>query len=261
MNDRDEPYAHGTSALIAELEREVAGLRIAVQARDEFIATAAHELRNPMTPMLMAVQSMRSFAERHPELPKPISAGLARLDRVVEQYIRRADTLLDIARLASDTFQPEICELDMAHIVREGVEDVAPLAERSGSSIEVIAPEAAPGYGDELALQQIVENLLSNAVKYGGGNPISVHLAQVGGAVQLDICDQGIGITDADQARIFAPFERAVARRQQAGFGLGLWVVGRLVTAMQGTIQVASEPGRGSTFSVRLPLLRDVQAP
>lgn len=213
-----------------------------------------------MTPMLMSVQSIRRLAERQPELPDQIVTGLARLDRVVEQYIKRANALLDIARLASDTFLPEVGELDFAHIVHEAVEELMPVAEQAGSRIEVLAPPAIVGYGDELALQQIVENLVSNAVKYGGGNPITVQLAESDGVVRLDVRDQGIGITAADQDRIFAPFERAVTRRQQAGFGLGLWVVGRLVTALQGTIQVASVPGRGSTFSVHLPLLDTMQA-
>jgi two-component system OmpR family sensor kinase len=243
---------------IAALQQEVARLREAVQARDEFISIAAHELRSPLTPLLMTVQSMRrtierQAGERQEGTPAPIAAGLARLDRVVQHYVRRCDAMLDISRLSSGTFRIEWAEADLAVLLRGVIEGLAPYAERAGSSIELAAPDTLAGTYDELAVQQIAENLVSNAVKYGGKKPISVSLRREQDAVALDVRDQGIGISAADQARIFSPFERAVSRRQQPGFGLGLWVVGRLAAAMGGTVQVSSDLGQGSIFSVRLP--------
>lgn len=237
---------------------EIAELRDAVRVRDEFISIAAHELRNPMTPLLMTVQSMRRMAERHPETAEQIVTGLARLDRVVLHYINRCNSLLDISRLSSERFRIEWAKVDLAALLRDTVEELRLYAERAGSRIDIVLPDALLGVWDELAVRQIAENLLSNAIKYGAGNPISVALsAEPGigdqGSVLLEVRDQGVGISDADQARIFAPFERAVTRQQQPGFGLGLWVVGRLVAALGGEIQVFSNPGRGSTFSVRLP--------
>ena len=248
--------APGPSATIAALQEEVAQLRAAVQARNDFISVAAHELRNPMTPLLIIVQSMRRMAERHPETPEQIAAGLIRLDRVVQHYIQRCSALLDISRLSSDTFRIEFAEFDLAALVRATVDEVAPFAERARSSVTIFAPATLLGEWDELAVQQIVENLLSNAIKYGAGNPIAVRLSLERGTALLEVRDEGIGISLADQARIFAPFERAVTRRQHAGFGLGLWVVGRLVAALNGTVEVTSSPGQGSTFSVRLPQYR-----
>ncbi len=224
-----------------------------MQARNDFISIAAHELRNPMTPLLIIVQSMHRLAERHPETPELITDGLVRLDRVVVQYIKRCSALLDVSRLTNDAFRIELAECDLAVLLRAKVEELAPFAERAGSVITVEAPTSLMGEWDELALQQIVENLLSNAIKYGAGNAISVRLRLDRETMLLEVRDQGIGINPADQARIFVPFERAVTRRQQPGFGLGLWVVGRLVAALNGTVEVASHPGQGSTFSVRLP--------
>jgi signal transduction histidine kinase len=241
---------------IAALQQEVARLRDAVQARNEFISIAAHELRNPLTPLLMTVQSMRRMTERHAETPDPIAAGLVRLDRVVQHYVRRCDSMLDISRLSSDTFRVEWAEADLAALLRGVVEDLTPYAERAGSRIDLAAPEALVGTWDELAVRQIIENLVSNALKYGARRPVCVSLREEQGTVALDVRDQGIGIGAADQARIFSPFERAVSRQQQPGFGLGLWVVGRLVAAMGGIVQVSSDLGQGSTFSVRLPRYR-----
>ena len=248
---------------IAALQQEVAQLREAVQARNEFISIAAHELRNPLTPLLLTVQSLRrttewqagerQAGERQAGTPDPIAAGLARLDRVVQHYVKRCDSMLDISRLSSGTFRVEWAEVDIAALLRGMMEELAPYAERAGSRIDLLAPDALEGTWDELAVRQIIENLLSNAVKYGGKKPISVSLREKQGWVALDVRDQGIGISAADQARIFSRFERAVSRQQHPGFGLGLWVVGRLAAAMGGAVQVSSDLGQGSTFSVRLP--------
>lgn len=238
---------------ITALREEVARLRDVVQARNEFISVAAHELRNPLTPLLMTVQSMRLTTERQAGTPDQIVAGLLRLDRVVQHYVKRCDSMLDISRLSSDMFRVEWAEADAAGLLRGVIEGITPYAERAGSRIDLAAPEVLTGMWDEMAVQQVMENLLSNAVKYGAGKPISVSLWEEPGLVALDVRDQGIGISAADQARIFSPFERVVARQQRPGFGLGLWVVGRLVAAMGGTVQVSSDLGQGSTFSVRLP--------
>jgi len=257
VTDRED-FPTSDPLAVTALRLEVAELRDAVRVRDEFISIAAHELRNPMTPLLMTVQSMRRMAERHPETAEQIITGLVRLDRVVLHYINRCDALLDISRLSSDRFRIEWAEVDFAASLRGTVEELRPYAERAGSRIDVTAPDALLGLWDELAVRQMSENLLSNAIKYGAGHPITVALSIEQGSggeesVRLDVRDEGIGISDADQARIFAPFERAVTRQQQPGFGLGLWVVGRLVAALGGKVQVSSYPGQGSTFSVRLP--------
>jgi signal transduction histidine kinase len=91
-------------------------------------------------------------------------------------------------------------------------------------------------------------------VKYGAGKLIEVSLVRSSATARLGVRDHGIGISEEDQARIFGPFERAVRRREHGGFGIGLWVVGQLVGAMCGEIQVTSRPLQGSTFTVTLPL-------
>jgi len=108
---------------------------------------------------------------------------------------------------------------------------------------------------DRTAVEQIVENILSNAIRYGAGQPISVTLS--GGnssTAQLTIRDQGMGISEADQARIFDQFQRAKANNTAGGFGVGLWITRQLVLAMAGEISVTSKVGCGSTFIVLLPL-------
>ena len=110
------------------------------------------------------------------------------------------------------------------------------------------------GLWDRLALEQVAENLLSNALKFGAGKPVAVVLRANGRAARLTIRDRGIGISEEDRARIFGRFERAVARREHGGFGVGLWLANQLVTAMGGAIAVEGAPGEGTIFTVTLPL-------
>jgi signal transduction histidine kinase len=104
-----------------------------------------------------------------------------------------------------------------------------------------------------MRLDQIVVNLLSNAAKYGQGKPIHIQLQQRDGHVVLEVKDQGIGISEEAQARLFRKFERAVATQHYGGLGLGLYISRTLVEAMGGTIQVSSRLGEGATFTVTLP--------
>ena len=97
-------------------------------------------------------------------------------------------------------------------------------------------------------------NLVGNAIKYGKGAPIEVRVKRVGDLASVIVADHGIGIAAEDQPRIFQRFERAVSSRKFGGLGLGLWITSQLVEAHRGTIEVASEPGKGATFTVTLPL-------
>ena len=236
------------------LRQENAALREAVRARDDFIVTAAHELRNPMTPMLMAVQALRGTLSDVPGVSPRVLAVLERLDRAVSLYTRRTSILLDVGRLAAGTFRLETLPVDLAQVVRDTVEGFQAQADQAGVTLAVSTSGTLSGEVDDLVLRQIVDNLVSNALKYGGGKPVHVSLERRGGNVVLTVRDSGIGISATDLDRIFAPFERAVTRRQQPGFGLGLWIVGRLVDVLGATISCDSAPGQGAVFTVTLPI-------
>src|SRR5437762_12694037 len=105
-----------------------------------------------------------------------------------------------------------------------------------------------------MAVEQVWENLLSQAVRYGPGRPMEVALGSDGHEIQLSVRDEGIGISERDQAQIFKRFHTLPRVSPNGGFGVGLWLTRRLVGAMQGKVMVSSHPGMGSTFTVKLPL-------
>jgi signal transduction histidine kinase len=250
------PPGDDPSASAEELGAAVAELRAAVRARDDFIAIAAHELRNPMTPIAGQVQLVLAAARRG-GAPPAVVAGLERLELAVRHYVRRATTLLDVSRASSGQLRLEPAPCDLSALVRETAEGYAALAERAGCALELDVQDGVCGVHDRLAVEQILDNLLTNALKFGAGRPVTVGLAAAaggaGGAVVLTVRDRGAGIPEADLARVFGRFEQAVGQRRHGGFGIGLWLVHRLVGAMGGTIAVESRAGEGATFVVRLP--------
>ena len=235
--------------------RLVAQLAQAVRARDAFIAISAHELRNPMTPMLGYVEHILSVARRsESECPDAIIVALERLTDLISEYVKRATTILDISRITAGKLRAELSVVDLSATMRRAVQRHRGDSELSGCRLEASIEGEVSGLLDELAVEQIADNLLSNAVKYGAGEPIEVSLVRNGTDARLMVRDHGIGISEQDQSRIFGAFERAVTRREQDGFGVGLWYVRQLVDAMHGEIRVTSRPAQGSTFTVILPL-------
>jgi two-component system, OmpR family, sensor kinase len=231
-------------------------LKEAVRARDEFIAIAAHELRNPMTPILLQVERLLDLARRGSP-PEPFADLVQQLDllrRLIQSYLKRAGTLLDISRITSGKLHLDLVPVNLSRVIDEVLDELSPTARLAGCKIATGVAADVIGLWDQLAIEEIVENLVSNAIKYGAGQPIDVTLARDEAAAWLVVRDRGIGISEEDQARLFGRFERAVAQRRQGGFGIGLWLVRQLVHAMGGEILIKSRSGEGSTFRVTLPL-------
>jgi signal transduction histidine kinase len=233
-------------------ERRIAELAAAVKARDAFLAIAAHELRNPMTPIVGHVQRLRRMVETRTCTLEQVEHGLRRIEWLVDLYMKRATTLLDVSRITTGKLRVEIAPLDVAELVRNIAASLEPAVHHAGASLSLHLPDALVAMSDRLALEQIIDNLLLNAIKYGARKPIDVSLSTDGHVLRIEVRDRGIGMTAEDQARIFAPFERAIAYGTQAGFGVGLWVVRQLVDALAGEITVRSLPQLGTTFVVTL---------
>jgi signal transduction histidine kinase len=162
--------------------------------------------------------------------------------------------LLEVTRIASGSMALQREDTDLSALVSQYVARSETAILRAGSLVDLTAAEAVIGRWDRLKLEAVVENLLTNAVKYGAGKPISVRVERSGDRALLIVVDRGIGIPVNEQGRIFERFERAVPEQHYGGLGVGLWIARQMVEAHGGTIQVESEEGKGSTFTVELPL-------
>jgi signal transduction histidine kinase len=239
----------------AALAARVADLEDELRARDDFLAIAAHELRNPMTPISARLELLLARArEMSGGVPAGLVHGLELLEGLVNAYLRRVTTLLEVARASSGKLNLQTAEVDLSALIRRVTANMLPLAESAGCQLRITVEDGVRARCDPMAIEQILENLLSNAIRFGPGRPVEILFASDGELARLSVRDEGIGISDCDQQLIFERFHRSPRAKPNGGFGVGLWVTRQLVRAMRGEISVSSRRGCGSAFTVKLPL-------
>jgi len=235
-------------------QKEVEGeLAQALHTREDFLAIAGHELKTPLTALLMHVQGLQAGRRAKISAAK-LDERLEKASRAGDRLASLIDQMLDVSRISAGRLQLEREDVALDTLIREVCDRFSEQAARAGSAIVLEIQPRVQGSWDRLRLEQVVTNLVSNAVKYGKGNPIAVSLEVAAGRAVIQVRDHGIGILPGQQQKIFERFERAVGPREFGGFGLGLWITRQIVEASGGEVTVESEPGVGSLFTVRLPL-------
>ena len=240
--ERDQHLAREEASRI-EAER-------ASRAKDEFLAMLGHELRNPLSPIVNAVQLLRMRGAG--ELRE-----LGVIDRQVQHLVRLVDDLLDVARITRGRVVLHLEPLRVAAAVARAVETTGPLLESRGHRLSVDVPPELAVRGDVVRLAQAVGNLLANAARYTPpGGHIEVRARRLGASVVLEVQDDGEGMAPDLVNRVFDLFVQGPRSldRKEGGLGLGLSLVRALVELHGGTVAAGSPgPGRGSTFSITLP--------
>ncbi|QRK11915.1 CHASE domain-containing protein [Archangium violaceum] len=241
---------------LAERARVEAQLREADQRKDDFLAMLAHELRNPLAPVLTAVQLME----------RKLQSGLGTererdvVERQVHHMRRLVDDLLDVSRVTRGKIHLQKRPVELVAAVGRAVESARPFAESREHTLRVELPRGPLWMeADPVRLEQVLSNLLHNAAKYSEpGGRITLTLTCEAGEAVVRVADTGMGIPAEALPHLFEPFMQVSRTLDQAqgGLGLGLTLVKRLVEMHGGRVEVASEGvGQGSVFSVRLPLL------
>ncbi len=223
--------------------------------RFEFIRILGHELKAP----LGAVESYLDLLRRRTLGPSldGYSMVIERSQQRLQQMRKLIVDLLDMTKIESGQRQRELLTLDLAEAARQTVELLSAQAAERGITLELDAPERLDFHGDRTEVDMIMNNLVSNAIKYNRDNgKVSIALQQSGEEICLRVADTGIGMTPAEVNKLFGEFVRIKNEKTRniLGSGLGLSIVKRLVELNGGTIAVESEPEKGSTFTVRLPL-------
>ncbi|NKI96571.1 ATP-binding protein [Rhizobacter sp. SG703] len=232
----------------------------ASRAKDEFLAMLGHELRNPLAPILTALHLMRMNWQDAAIKERGI------IERQVRHMVRLVDDLLDVARITRGRVELQRAPLDLGTVIGQAVETVSPLFEQKRQRLQVQVAQDLPLHGDAVRLGQIVANLLTNATKFTEvGGHVTLHARRDGDDALLEVEDEGIGMSSDELAVVFEPFvqgKRQALNRPHGGLGLGLAIARSLAALHGGTLGAQSDgPGRGSRFTLRLPLLAaDVRA-
>lgn len=258
FNDRHAALVEGVAAQAAvaiDNARLYERLRDADRRKDEFLATLAHELRNPLAPIRTGVQILKSGP-----VPQHAERTLDIMQRQSEHLTHLIDDLMDVARVTSGKIHLRVEALDLREVVRNAVEATRLAVETGAHALEIHMPGTPLTVsGDATRLVQVLTNLLTNAAKYTDrGGRITVEGRHEDGTAVVRVTDTGVGIAPEMLPKVFDMFAQvgAALHRSQGGIGIGLTLVRKLVEMHGGTV-TAQSPGedQGSTFTLRLPLV------
>lgn len=242
---------------IAALRRIQNELRAALEARDDFISIASHELKTPLSALHLQLDLIkRLLSNSNLDPSSKIHTLASSAYQSAQSLASLVDDLLDVTKIRVGKLSLELKEMDLREAVWKNVELAQESATRRGSTLSVQVGEPVRGYWDPKRIDQILTNLLSNAIKYGESKPIEIRLSLDAGTrmAQIEVQDHGIGISTEMQTKVFERFQRAVDSRTFAGLGLGLYIVRQIVEAHRGSIHLKSEINQGSVFTVLLPI-------
>lgn len=231
--------------------------RKAIQARDEFLSIASHELKTPLTPLKLQMQILaRQLKNGQTNVsPEKLIKILENSDNQLNRLSRLIEDLLDVSRITSGKLRLNLETFDLKNILEEVMTQYGLQLKDALSQIEIDAEPNVNCLVDSMRIEQVIINLLTNAIKYAPGKPIKITLQKSGQMAKIAIKDQGPGIAEENQERIFKRFERVKATDNIGGLGLGLYISHQIVEAHQGKIYVESEQGKGSNFVIELPLI------
>lgn len=230
----------------------------ASQVKSQFLATMSHELRTPLNAIIGYSDLLQVVAARKQD--STYSVDLQRIQKAGKHLLTLINDILDISKIEAGKLRLEMQVFDVSMILDEINETIQPLASQNSNKFNVnVAPDLNPVHADCTRLKQCLLNLLSNACKFtqAGEVDFSIVQEQVHDQefVTFRVADTGVGLSDDQASRLFQPFSQADASttRQFGGTGLGLAITKNLCEAMGGSIELQSQPGVGSTFTIRLP--------
>ena len=246
-----EAYAQRIG-LILENGRLYRRAEEAIKARDEFLTLASHELRTPLTSLSLFAQSIVREAAAMPagalaSLGQGMVRQAGRLDRLAARLLSASEIGIHAATINRE-------RVDLSELVRDLTLAFSSVAAAARSTLVASVDDHVIGNVDPTRMEQVLGNLIDNAVKFGIGSPIEIDLYAHDGTAILSVRDHGPGIALEEQGELFGRYRRGSAAAGLGGLGLGLHVVRGIVEAHGGKVRVDARPGKGSTFTVELPL-------
>ena len=243
--------------LLAQLQVTQVELEHAVRMRDDFMSIVSHEVRTPLNGLILETQLRKMHLARDNAAAftlDKMKAMVERDERQIQSLIRLIEDMLDVSRIRTGKLSIRPSRFDLSVAVGNLLESFAAQVSAAQSSVNYRAGQPVIGQWDEFRIEQVVSNLLTNALRYGAKKPIDVSVYMQGDQAVIEVADQGIGISEENQQRIFQQFERVAGSHVVTGLGLGLFISEQIVAAHNGQITVHSALGEGAMFRVCLPL-------
>lgn len=242
-----------------DLKHSLSARDSALKSRDEFITIASHELNTPLQSLKLQVQMLQREVNRlsgSPEYSEKVLRFLQGGNQQVNRLSQLIQDMLEITKMGNGNMELSTGLVNLNDLIQKTVVNIRPLIKSTGSRLDVEIPQEINGKWDGARIEQVIQNLLSNALKYGKGNPVSLSAHLINGVVKIEIKDEGLGVDEDFQKRIFKRFERNISASEVSGLGLGLFISKQTIEAHGGMIQVESAgENLGSTFTVTLPLV------
>ncbi|MEV0152868.1 ATP-binding protein [Micromonospora sp. NPDC050686] len=255
LSEELEETNRGVVALYAELDEKSAQLRAASESKSRFLANVSHELRAPVT-AIIGLGRLLTDSASDPLTPEQ-SEQVELIRAAAADLLTLVNDLLDLAKAESGRIEPDWTDVDLRVVFGQLRGTLRALSARPEVALVVEEPPApAIIRSDEVLLAQVLRNLLHNGLKFTERGEVRMHARRVGDRWRLAVSDTGAGIPPELQERIFEEFYQVPGSSRVGGTGLGLPYARRLVTLLGGSLELASEPGRGSTFTVDLPVDR-----
>jgi signal transduction histidine kinase len=222
----------------------------ALRLRTDFISIASHELRSPLTSFEVSLHFLKTVS---PDDKESHNQVIESLDRQSRKMAGLVDSLLNVAKIETGNLVMDKQVTDLSALVVKVASDLTMLFQRTKCSVELEIQPMVKHNCSAYGMEQVLTNLLMNAMKYGAGTPVKITLSQNNGQTTISVRDEGQGIAEEHHERIFERYERVKKGNSTQGLGLGLYISKLIVDAHKGEIGVESTPGKGATFTVKLP--------
>lgn len=244
-------------ATISSLQKELKKAKEETALRDEFLAITSHELKTPLTTVVLQLQttlhnirnvSLSEFSVEH------LLTVLQSMQGQTKRLSQMINDLLDISLITTHRMALETEDVDLVTLLHDIADSFKEKLAHEQTMLTVSAKDTLFGKWDKFRLEQVFDNLISNAIKYGNKNPIHIEISKQDNQAVIRVRDGGIGIKDAEKKQIFSLFNRGTHEKEYKGLGIGLYIAQQIVLLHGGKIELKSSYGKGTTFTVFLPI-------
>ena len=254
LKKREKIYAK----TFIKLHNEYVKARKEIKDRDEFLLIATHELKTPLTSMLLKLENMINNV-RNVSLAnfsvKELMMVLENAEQQVKSLSMMINNLLNVSLITTGKMNLDRKNFDLVAVTKRVKENFSEVLLRNNYQIKINAKSPVVGYWDKARIEEVITNLFSNAIKYGENKPVEISIVNSGSIGKFIIKDQGVGIPQEKQKMLFDRFTRASPNNGEIkGLGVGLYIANQIVKVHNGRIKLFSLPKKGSTFTVELPL-------